>query len=53
MKKAAVTFLLMLFVSYVGSLIGHNIFKSYEFTFLFTVSVASAVIVYFNDKDGK
>ena len=52
MKKALMAFIVMLVVIYVSSLIGHNIFKSSEFSVLVSIAAASAVIVFFNSPDG-
>ena len=52
MKKALMAFIVMLVVIYVSSLIGHNIFKSSEFSVLVSIAAASAVIGFFNSSDG-
>ncbi len=52
MKKVLMTFVVMLIVIYIISLIGHNIFKSSEFSVLVSIAAASAVIVFFNNFDG-
>lgn len=50
MKRAFVTFFVILIVGYISLDVGYQVLKQPEFGILVSVSVAGALVVFFNGK---